>query len=97
VFNLDVAICDDNITKSPHIEEFMDEVLPQLQILYADGPKDIEPTVKEVKMEVDKPNSPSDLGKTTDLMASVEISTNNKEPRDLALRLLKTSMFIVVF
>jgi hypothetical protein len=93
---MDVAICDKNITKSPHVDDFIDEILPHLQILYADGPKDIDPNgkeSKETKMEVDQPNSP--VGKTTDLMAVVEISASNKEPRDLALRLLKTGKGII--
>jgi hypothetical protein len=91
IFSLDVAICESNITKSPHVDDFITEILPQLQVLYADGPKDIELAVKEVKMEVDTPASPSGVGKTTDLLASVDLSAKNKEPRDLALRLLKTS------
>lgn len=91
VFSLDVAICESNITKSPHVDDFITEILPQLQVLYADGPKDIESGIKEVKMDIDVPASPGCVGKTTDLMASVDLSAKNKEPRDLALRLLKTS------
>ncbi|XP_065338507.1 proteasome activator complex subunit 4A-like isoform X2 [Cloeon dipterum] len=85
IFNLDVILCKQNSTKSPHIDEFVEEVLPRLQILCANGPKDI-----EGKMEVDPPGSPGELSTTTNLMANVELSVENKGPRDLALRLLKT-------
>ncbi|XP_059471936.1 proteasome activator complex subunit 4-like [Neocloeon triangulifer] len=82
IFNLDIALSDQNLTKSPRIDDFISEVLPRLQILCANGPKDI-----ESKMEVD---SPEEVSRTADLIANVELSAENKAPRDLALRLLKT-------
>jgi hypothetical protein len=43
IFNLDVEMKEGERSRSPHVADFISEILPQLEILYQDGPKNLDP------------------------------------------------------
>ncbi|XP_049827617.1 proteasome activator complex subunit 4-like [Schistocerca gregaria] len=92
ILETDIVFPDGPRTKSPHISDFVDSILPQLEILHQTSEKTNSPAKnhvvqKGVAKSIENVKSEAAIEEAMKLLKSIDVSSDEK---DVAIRLLKT-------